>query len=184
MGTGSMGGFWTLEEAYQVLESLRRAHPTRLSVPTQVGSTRQGRPLQAWCLTDGLVGCDLPRDTGGGGGDTGGGGGDTGGGDVRLLDRRFERLMDEYGDDEIGELDQDDPDVQVCIYSSNYFHAGGRGGGRGLNTGVWGLMNKYGDDEIGELDQDDPDVQVIIFRRLHRRGQVLMADNLEKLLAD
>eukprot|EP00967_Tisochrysis_lutea_P056737 scaffold71750_cov30-Tisochrysis_lutea.AAC.6 len=39
--------------------------------------------------------------------------------DMRLLDRQFDRLMAEYGDDEIGELDQDDPDLQArTSYSS------------------------------------------------------------------
>ena len=32
--------------------------------------------------------------------------------EVRLLDRQFERLMGDYEDDDIGELEQDDPDVR------------------------------------------------------------------------
>ena len=41
-----------------------------------------------------------------------GGGGRGEGCEVRLLDRQFERLMCDYSDDEIGELEQDDPTVQ------------------------------------------------------------------------
>jgi len=70
LATGSMGGFYTLEEAYAEMERLRRLHPTRLSNPILLGKTRQGRPIQAWCLTDGLVGCEPGGSSwlGGGGG--------------------------------------------------------------------------------------------------------------------
>lgn len=70
LGTGSMGGFWTLDEAYEEMESLRQRHPTRLSAPIRVGTSRQGRPLQAWCLTEGLVGCEPAGETAVAGGPT------------------------------------------------------------------------------------------------------------------
>ena len=61
LAAGSMGGFLTLEEAYAEMDRLQRQHPTRLSTPIRLGTTRQGRPLQAWCLTEGLVGCDIEK---------------------------------------------------------------------------------------------------------------------------
>jgi len=57
-----MGGFFTYAEVDREMSRLAAEFPQWLGKPTQVGRSRQGRPIQMWCVTEGLVGCSGKSD--------------------------------------------------------------------------------------------------------------------------
>ena len=59
---GSVGGFFSAEEAAQELLRLTRRYPAWVRNVTTVGTSRQGRPIQMLCVTHGGEGCDGPSD--------------------------------------------------------------------------------------------------------------------------
>ena len=55
---GSMGGYFTGSELAHEMSRLVDAYPTLISKPIRIGTTRQGRAIEAWCVTADHVGCD------------------------------------------------------------------------------------------------------------------------------
>ena len=51
-GLGSMGGYYTLEEAIDRLDSLRAQYPQLISEKLDIGISYEGRPVYAVCISD------------------------------------------------------------------------------------------------------------------------------------
>ena len=54
---GSMGGYYTTLELSLEMKRLARMYPSLISGPVRLGTSRQGRAIEVWCVTDQHVGC-------------------------------------------------------------------------------------------------------------------------------
>ena len=54
---GSMGGYYTSSELALEMARLVARYPNLITPPMRLGTTRLGRAVEVWCVTDGHVGC-------------------------------------------------------------------------------------------------------------------------------